>query len=155
MNLFERKVFDGTQLLLMIIAKASASNPYAYFSISREERATLYGRAYDGAGRRSSETPIPVADDGGSKDSHNRTLDREDGQWLANLRTADHALSVNLNHERARGTVLTPEDAKRLAEADSGKAACGDCGMTDGGRRRLGLCDGCYQKDLRARKAEA
>ncbi len=157
MNRFERWIFDSTQVQLAIVTKVVAWNPYAFFSKGEEERAGgLYGRSYDGSGRRGSETPMPVADDGGCKDPHDRDINRQNNQWITTAREIDRLADVNLQRERDRGTQLDPEAARRLAEAESANGGCTECGTTTNvGRSAVGLCGACYQREYRARKREA
>jgi hypothetical protein len=150
---WERCQVELLVLQNQIIRKVSALNVTAFLTKGEDEKANgLYGRAYDKTGRRSSELFIPVADDGSSLDSHDRTIDRQNGKHVTDARQIDHIADVMLQRERDRGTTLDPQAARALAEAESGGAECGECGLTDGGRRRLGLCDACYQRDLARRK---
>ena len=116
-------------------------DPRAYLERGEEQKSGgLKSKAYDGVNvRASSARPIPVADDGGQKDPHDRNIDRQNRWYRQKI-----DMIVELLEELRK-----MEKARRRTPVDDDRARCENCSVPVEGegndRLRTGLCLPCYK----------
>lgn len=138
------------ELMFGIVRGVTRLNPTAYITRGEDEKRGGFPPG-PSSGRRGSDRPIPVGEDGGPKDRHDRTIDRENKAYVGTFREMHRLTAVQENREAERGKVLDPVTASELALEDArrGSEQCQTCGefvfRTANDRLRSGRCRWCYE----------